>query len=230
MAPDRLQRNERSERAHTTEQHDGIDRWAVCICRVHQPDAGQRASAGECGIEFAARHRHHTVWHQCFVPGYGQLAAACLIRAGWVQTLRGRAVPDLSTYVFPPGLFAGVTSRAAKPGDTIVLYGIGFAPIPGIPPGVIPQVASVDALRMAPQPKFYFNGVQAQVSYAGLAPQTVTPQGVTGYIGLYQFNVVVPSLQVPVGAPTAVAVTFTVNVNGVDVPGAQPPLYTSVEN
>jgi uncharacterized protein (TIGR03437 family) len=135
----------------------------------------------------------------------------------------GALFPDLSTYVFPPDSFSGFTSRAAKPGDTIVFYGVGFGQVPGSPAGTIPQVAN--GLTLAIAPKFYFNGMQAQVTYAGIAPQTAT----TGYIGLYQFNVIVPPLTVPVGTPTAVAVTFTVNENGTDVAGTQT-LYTSIEN
>jgi uncharacterized protein (TIGR03437 family) len=130
----------------------------------------------------------------------------------------GALFNDLATYVFPPDSFNGITSRAAKPGDTIVLFGIGFGPVPGNPPGQIPQAAN--GLTLPIQPKFYFNGVQAQVSYAGLVP---------GFIGEYQFNVIVPSLTVPVGTPTAVALTFSVNENGTDVPGTQT-LFTSVEN
>ena len=135
----------------------------------------------------------------------------------------GALFPDLTTYVFPPDSFSGFTSQAAKPGDTIVFYGVGFGPVPGSPAGTIPQAANGLTLPIAP--KFYFNGVQAQVTYAGIAPQTAT----TGYIGLYQFNVIVPPLTVPVGAPTAVAVTFSVNENGTDVAGTQT-LYTSIEN
>jgi len=134
----------------------------------------------------------------------------------------GALFPDLTTYVFPPDSFAGITSRAAKPGDTIVLYGIGFAQLPGSPPGTIPP-ASVTLPIM---PNFYFNGVQAQVTYAGVAPQTAS----TGYIGLYQFNVIVPPIpNLQVGVPIAVKVTFTVNENGTAVPGTQT-LYTAVEN
>ena len=114
------------------------------------------------------------------------------------------------------------------PGETIVLYGIGFGQVPGNPPGQIPQTANGLSLPPAFIPKFYFGGVQAQVTYAGLAPQTAT----TGYIGLYQFNVVVP-----IGAAqafscgtscSAVPVTFTVNENGTSVPGAQT-FYTAIE-
>jgi uncharacterized protein (TIGR03437 family) len=134
----------------------------------------------------------------------------------------GALFPD-GTYVFPPDSFAGITSHPALPGDTIVFYGIGFGQVPGSPPGQIPQTSN--GLTLALQPKFYFNGIQAQVSYAGLAPQTAT----TGYIGLYQFNVIVPSITVPAGQTAAVAVTFTVSENGTDVPGTQT-LYTAVQN
>jgi uncharacterized protein (TIGR03437 family) len=133
----------------------------------------------------------------------------------WVTAL----FTDLSTYVFPTNAFNGVTSRPAKPGDTIVFYGIGFAPVPGNPPGQIPQTANGLTLPIAPN--FYFNGVQAQVTYAGLAPN---------FIGLYQFNVVVPPVPgLVVGTPTAVKLTFTVNENGTQVAGTQT-FYTAVEN
>jgi len=135
----------------------------------------------------------------------------------------GALFPGSTTYVFPPDSFAGITSQPAQPGDTIVFYGIGFAQVPGSPPGQTPQTAN--GLTLAIQPKFYFNGVQAQVTYAGLAPQTAT----TGYIGLYQFNVVVPPITVPAGQIAAVQVTFTVNENGTDVPGTQT-LYTAIQN
>jgi uncharacterized protein (TIGR03437 family) len=151
-------------------------------------------------------------------PGLFAPAAFKIVGVPYV----GALFPD-GAYVFPPDSFSGIVSRAAKPGDTIVIYGIGFAPVPGSPAGTIPQVAN--GLGLTIPPKFYFNGKQAQVTYYGLAPQNAT----TGYIGLYQFNVVVPPLTVPVGTPTAVALTFSVNENGTDVPGAQT-LYTSVEN
>lgn len=156
-------------------------------------------------------------------PGlYSPAAFTSLFQGQSVQWL-GALFNDLTTYVFPPDTFNGFPSRAAKPGDTIVIYGVGFAPVPGSPAGTIPQVAN--GLTLAIQPKFYFNGVQAQVTYAGLAPQSTTE----GYIGLYQFNIIVPPLTVPVGTPTAVKVTFSVNENGTDVGGAQT-LYTAVEN
>jgi uncharacterized protein (TIGR03437 family) len=136
----------------------------------------------------------------------------------------GALFPDLATYVFPPGTFAGITSRAAKPGDTIVIYGVGFGPVPESPAGTIPQVSNGLSLPVAPY--FYFNGVQAQVTYAGIAPQSAT----TGYIGLYQFNVIVPPIpNLQVGIPMAVQVTFTITENKLTVTGTQT-LYTAVEN
>jgi uncharacterized protein (TIGR03437 family) len=138
---------------------------------------------------------------------------------GNLQQWVGALFTDLSTYVFPTGSFAGINSRPAKPGETIVIYGVGFAQVPGNPAGQIPQ--TVNGLGLPILPKFYFGGVQAQVTYAGLAPQTAT----TGFIGLYQFNVIVPAIP----ASNSVPVTFTVNENGIDVPGTQT-LYTAVGN
>ncbi len=37
--------------------------------------------------------------------------------------------PDGGTYVLPPGVTNAVPTRRAKPGDTIVLYGMGFGPV-----------------------------------------------------------------------------------------------------
>jgi uncharacterized protein (TIGR03437 family) len=84
-------------------------------------------------------------------------------------------------FALPPGT-AGVAARRAKPGDTILLYGIGFGPVSdGTLAGVIDQGqnnlnASLD---------ISIGGKSAQVPYAGLTP---------GLVGLYQFNVVVPDI------------------------------------
>ncbi len=111
-------------------------------------------------------------------------------------------------YVLPPGAIPGVPSRRAKAGDTIVLYGIGFGPVsPNIPAGQIVQ--QTNSLLTAPQ--ISFAGTFATVTYAGLALNN---------IGLYQFNVVVPSLT----ASDKVAVTFTLG----GAAGRQT-LYTAVE-
>ncbi len=100
---------------------------------------------------------------------------------------------DGTTFVLPPGAIPGVPSRRAKAGDTIVLYGIGFGPVtPNIPAG---QIASQSS-QLVVAPQILFAGTPATVTYAGLAPN---------FVGLYQFNVVVPG----VAAGDKVPVTFT---------------------
>jgi uncharacterized protein (TIGR03437 family) len=101
---------------------------------------------------------------------------------------------DGSTYVLPSGAIAGVSSAPAKPGDVIVLYGVGFGPVnPSIPEGQIVQQQNA-----LPSFSISIGGAPAAVRYAGLAPD---------YVGLYQFNVVVPAI----AANNAAPVTFTVN-------------------
>jgi uncharacterized protein (TIGR03437 family) len=108
--------------------------------------------------------------------------------------------PD-GTFVLPTGAISGINSRSAKPGDTIVLYGIGFGPVtPSIPAGQLAEqtTALATALQM------FVGGLPAIVDYAGLAPS---------FTGLYQFNIMVPT----VPASNAVPLTFTLN----GVPGTQ---------
>jgi uncharacterized protein (TIGR03437 family) len=100
---------------------------------------------------------------------------------------------DGSDYVAPAGAIAGVTSAPAKPGDAIVLYGVGFGPVnPSIPEGQIVQQQNA-----LPSFGISIGGAPATVQYAGLAPN---------YVGLYQFNVVVPAI----AANNAAPVTFQV--------------------
>lgn len=113
------------------------------------------------------------------------------------------------TYVLPTGAINGLTSRPGKPGDTIVLYGIGFGPVMSdIPAGQLVQQANT----LASDFHLFIGGLECQVQYDGLAPT---------YTGLYQFNIVVPS-----GIPSgAVPLTFTV----AGVAGTQK-MYVAVDN
>ncbi|HYL74000.1 MAG TPA: choice-of-anchor V domain-containing protein [Bryobacteraceae bacterium] len=89
--------------------------------------------------------------------------------------------PDLA-FVGTPGLIDGVNFRPAKVGDTVVIYGIGFGAVnPATPAGTI----TPDANTLLTQPTFRFGQVPAKLVYAGLTPASV---------GLYQFNVVVPTV------------------------------------
>jgi uncharacterized protein (TIGR03437 family) len=97
------------------------------------------------------------------------------------------------TYVLPPGAIAGVTSRRAVPGDTIVIYGVGFGTVtPNIPPGQLVELSNTLAAPVTVS----IGGTQAKVTYDGLAPS---------FMGLYQFNVVVPA----VPASDTTPLTFT---------------------
>lgn len=101
--------------------------------------------------------------------------------------------PD-GTFVLPEGAISGVASRPAKPGDTIILYGVGFGPVtPAIPAGQTVQQQNT----LASSFQLSIGGTLATVNYDGLAPDN---------IGLYQFNVVVPAV-----ASGAAPLTFTLN-------------------
>ncbi len=97
-------------------------------------------------------------------------------------------------YDLPPGLVSEVASRRAVPGDTILLFGIGFGPVSdGTAAGVIDQETNMVNGSM----EISIGGVSAQIPYAGLTP---------GVVGLYQFNVVVPNI--PASDNTPLTFTF----------------------
>jgi uncharacterized protein (TIGR03437 family) len=117
--------------------------------------------------------------------------------------------PDFATFVAPPGAIPGVLSRQARPGETIVLFGIGFGPVtPNIPAGqIVQQLNSVNSLL-----QISIGNKPARIEYAGLAPYAT---------GLYQFNLVVPEL----AADDAVSVSVTL-----DGAGGEQKLYTAIGN
>jgi uncharacterized protein (TIGR03437 family) len=112
-------------------------------------------------------------------------------------------------YILPPGAIAGVTTQRATPGETIVLYGVGFGSVtPNIPAGQIVGQTN----KLAASFSVSFGSTAAIVSFEGLAPSAV---------GLYQFNVVVPNV-----APSDMT-PLTFNLGGAN--GTQT-LYISVGN
>lgn len=77
---------------------------------------------------------------------------------------------------------AGVPSAPARAGETLIIYGTGFGAVNPFTTPIAGQIASgLNSLSTPVQ--FQIGGVVARVDYAGLAP---------GFVGLYQFNVVVP--------------------------------------
>ena len=95
---------------------------------------------------------------------------------------------DGVTYALPPGNLPGVPCRRPVPGDTIVLYGTGFGPVNPAPPDgqVTAQLNNLQSALVVGFGSVTQAEKPATVSFAGLAP---------GYLGLYQFNVVVPAVQ-----------------------------------
>jgi uncharacterized protein (TIGR03437 family) len=89
---------------------------------------------------------------------------------------------DNVTYVLPEGAIAGLPSRPAKPGETIVMYGNGFGPVtPNIPAG---ELAAGNS-QLAASLEILFGKTSAKLAYYGLSP---------GLVGVYQFDVVVPTI------------------------------------
>ena len=120
---------------------------------------------------------------------------------------------DGSTLALPAVAMSGAmqgsaTARVPHPGETIVLYGVGFGTVTP-DPGAGNIVANDNNLLLPFQ--VYFGGMPATVSYAGLAP---------GMIGLYQFNVVVPNTT----PGDAVPLTFSVGPTA-----GEQVLYTAVQ-
>jgi len=80
----------------------------------------------------------------------------------------------------PPGLYPGVKSTPAKPGEIVVLYGTGFGwTWPAAPAGQL--VTTPVPLSNLSRLKVWMGGVEAEVQWAGLV-----------MAGLWQINVKVP--------------------------------------
>ncbi|HTS48138.1 MAG TPA: IPT/TIG domain-containing protein [Bryobacteraceae bacterium] len=89
---------------------------------------------------------------------------------------------DGVTYILPTGAIPGVASRPAKPNETITMYGIGFGLVS--PPTAAGEIAPASSRTLLPW-QISFDQTPAEFTYDGLAP---------GLVGLYQFDVVVPSI------------------------------------
>ena len=86
------------------------------------------------------------------------------------------------TVVMPTGAVSGVTSSPASVGEIITMYGVGFGPVNiQLTDGQL-----VQGLNSITTPlTMFFGSTPATFNYDGLAP---------GYLGLYQFNVIVPNV------------------------------------
>jgi uncharacterized protein (TIGR03437 family) len=116
------------------------------------------------------------------------LYAPSFLNVGGTQ-YAGATFTDFSTYVAPPGVSPLVSSQRATPGQTIVLYGVGFGTVtPNVPAGQI--VSGANTLTSPVQ--VTIGGVSAPVAFQGLA---------AGSVGLYQFNITVPNIPANDKAP-----------------------------
>ena len=107
---------------------------------------------------------------------------------------------DALQFAVPAGLIPGAASRPARPGETLVIYAIGFGPVrPNCPAGTIVSAQNNLAMPL----EMTIGSAPATVAFAGLAQ---------GAVGEYQINVVVPDV------PDSDAVPLTFKLNG--VPGS----------
>ncbi|MFN7919277.1 MAG: IPT/TIG domain-containing protein [Bryobacteraceae bacterium] len=90
------------------------------------------------------------------------------------------AVRADGTYVGPSGLMQGVTTVAAKPGDTLLLFGTGFGPTS---PSHVPGQVIASPLPAVNSVRVQIHNQLVPVAFAGLISA-----------GLYQFNILVPDL------------------------------------
>jgi uncharacterized protein (TIGR03437 family) len=91
-------------------------------------------------------------------------------------------IANTATLVGKPGLIAGVTFQAVKPGDSITLYALGLGPTnPATQAGVINAANGNVTLPL-------------QVRIGGQAAQVTFAAAPAGTIGHYQINVVVPNI------------------------------------
>jgi uncharacterized protein (TIGR03437 family) len=79
-----------------------------------------------------------------------------------------------------PNLLPGVVTTPAQPGETILIYGVGFGPV--TPPQPTGQLVTT-AASLANSASVTIGGMATTVQFAGLVES-----------GLYQFNVTVPNL------------------------------------
>ena len=119
----------------------------------------------------------------------GLLAPASFTVSG--KQYVGALLPD-GTFALPAGAISGVASRPSMVGEILTIYGVGFGPVTGgLTAGTL--VTQLNSLTTPIQ--FLFGATPATVSYYGLAPS---------FTGLYQFDVVVPSVTTNSAEPISI--------------------------
>jgi uncharacterized protein (TIGR03437 family) len=139
----------------------------------------------------------------------GLLAPAAFIVGG--KQYVGAFNATQTSFIMPPGAVPGVSSAYAKPGDIVVIYGVGFG---GVTPSTVLGAGQIvgAANSLANPFSVSIGGANAPLAYYGLA---------AGFVGLYQFNITVPQIANNDFAP----LTFSLAGSA----GSQT-LYTAVHN
>ncbi|MBZ2185649.1 MAG: peptidylprolyl isomerase [Bryobacter sp.] len=118
-------------------------------------------------------------------PNWGGLLAPAQFLVGGRQFVYATDAVAPANVIIPAGV-SGLTPNAARPNQVLTLYGLGFG---GVSPFSIPiagQIAPADGNRLTTLSNpvtVRIGGIDARVLFQGLAP---------GFVGLYQFNIVVP--------------------------------------
>jgi len=87
------------------------------------------------------------------------------------------------TFAGRVGLISGVTFRTPRPGDRLVIYGVGFgATTPAVAAGNIVTVST----DLGSSYRVQIGSAAAVAEFKGLSPN---------FVGLYQFNIVMPNVQ-----------------------------------
>ena len=110
------------------------------------------------------------------------------------------------TLVWAANTVPGVTTHAAKPGDTIIVYATGLG---AVTPSVNDGAASLDVLRQTlTQPVVLVGGLNAQVQFSGLSPQ---------FVGVNQLNIVIPNVPAGNNVPIQIQVGGITSPNNITI-------------
>jgi uncharacterized protein (TIGR03437 family) len=90
-------------------------------------------------------------------------------------------LPD-GSYAAPAGVIPGVSTRPAKAGEVVVLYGIGFGPVS---PALASGTLATQSTQLATSFQALLGQLPVTAQYDGLAP---------GFTGLYQINLQIPQV------------------------------------
>jgi uncharacterized protein (TIGR03437 family) len=139
----------------------------------------------EVKITTAAGSSTSTATLQQFAPGFflftDKYPAAVIDMGGGNSILLGK-----------PNLFPGVTTRPAKPGEKLLMFGTAFGPTDPQAPA---DVAFFGAFKCTNTVSIQIGGIDAKVEFAGISSP-----------GLYQFNVFVPDALPDGDAPVVASV------------------------